>query len=177
MSRVSFSGEEKTIDWIWTWFQFHESRLLAEKQAVADAVRSGVPAADPVFFGMDAAEVDDFFGELGRLAMLNLLSSAEAALRIDFLVRVYEREKDELSRRFRDIHKERGDAVSLDKDILEVWRECHASAKSMISDFRGASGCGIGCGHGRYWTRKFNHYDPQDIFDICDSLLRATGLK
>ena len=50
--------------------------------------------------------------------MIELLATTEAILRIDFKARVRERRKDDLSRRFREAHKLRGDKIRLDGDIL-----------------------------------------------------------
>jgi hypothetical protein len=56
----------------------------------------------------------------------------EAKLRIEYLARVYNRKKDNLSRIFRSIYKERATLVSLDEDILENWKNQSPEAKNTL---------------------------------------------
>jgi hypothetical protein len=60
--------------------------------------------------------IDDFIWqteELERLVCLNLIASAEATIRIDYLTRVYEKKKDTISRACRALYKQKGARVSL----------------------------------------------------------------
>lgn len=45
-----------------------------------------------------------------------ILAVVEAALKMDYLTRVYERRKDDLSRVFRDLYREKGRNARLDDD-------------------------------------------------------------
>jgi len=118
--------------------------------------------------------------ELEWVTMLSLLSSAEATLRVDFVVRVREKLKDNVSRRFHDIFKRRGiNKIRLEEDILDCWRDCGSKigVKTAVSAFKGALNLRNWLAHGRWWRPKLGQadgYDPIDVFEICQELLRTT---
>jgi hypothetical protein len=135
MIRVSLSEAEKSIDSIWIWYQRASgglrSRLLDEQQKAVALVVS------PVFFGMTSQDLEEFFLELDYLAMLDLLSATEAALRVDFWNRVHDKEKDELSRRFRDLVKQFDEKIAFEEHILDTRVACQPEVKSQTGDFKG----------------------------------------
>jgi len=174
MKRVSLSGSEKTIQAIWDWYDFQSRLSLERKSQLLQQLRNGQPVSDPRFFGMTIEEIDDFFGELDCLVMLDLLASAEAAIRVDYLNRVYRRRKDAVSRRFRHLYKEQGNQVGLEKDILEAWTQLAPATKQAVGDFNGALNLRHWLAHGRYWTPKFGRdYSPGDVYDISFNLISA----
>jgi len=69
---------------------------------------------------------------------LAILSSIEAAFRVDYECRCQKRMKDDLSRAFRAIHKSRKARVSLDEDIFEAWKENSTGSRQLIGELRGA---------------------------------------
>jgi len=176
MIRVSFSGAEKSIDAIWLWHTKASSalreRLLEEQVAV-------VPVARPVFLGMSLEDITEFFLELDYLVMLDLLSAAEATIRVDFWTRVQDREKDVLSRAFREIAKQQDERVSLEEHILDAWVQHKPEVKASTGDFKGALKLRNWLAHGRYWTPKLarKSYSPLDVFDICEQVLVELSLK
>ena len=111
--------------------------------------------------------------------MLDLLSATEATLRVDFWNRVHNKEKDELSRRFRDLAKNFEERIALEEQLLDAWVAVSPDTKSPAGDFKGALKLRNWLAHGRYWTPKLarQSYSPGDVFDICERLLRKTGLK
>jgi hypothetical protein len=180
MSRVTFSGQQKTIEWVLEWHQYHSGLQRPAKAAVLASIRTGSPPPDPVFNGLAADEVEDFFGELDRLTMLDLLSAAEAELRIDFLRRVYRKRKDPLSKRFRDLHADlksegKEERVRLKDHILAVWKEISdRDARQAIGEFGVALEVRHWLAHGRYWDGEFRYDTPESVFDICRALLDLT---
>ena len=122
MKRVSLSGAEKTIQEIWDWYEVQSRLSLGKKSKLLDQLREGRPVSDPAFFGMSMAEIHEFFRELAYLTMLDLVAATEAAIRLDYLSRVYERKKDDVSRHFRGLFREQGDRASLESDILATWK-------------------------------------------------------
>ena len=68
---------------------------------------------------------------------LAILSSIEAALRIDYATRCSARLKDPLSRDFRDMSKRYENRASFD-DILQLWSKHYPELKREIGDLRGA---------------------------------------
>ncbi len=122
--------------------------------------------------------------ELRLLTMLGMLACAEAALRIDFIERVGYRERDDVSRAFRNVSKSRGETIRLEEDILDVWREHgrivgDARIGRAIEDFKGAFNLRHWLAHGRYWKATLGRaagYDPLEVFNISNQLLEAVGL-
>jgi hypothetical protein len=173
MTKVSFSSQALSLSEIWQWYQ-HEDKALDDYQAkIIKANVSGVNVPD--FFGMAKDEIIEYFSwqkeELDRLVSLNLIASAEASLRIDYLTRVYERRKDILSREFRNLYKQKGTRASLEDDILKTWKQQHPTSKSAIGHFIGTLNLRHWLAHGRYWIPKFGRqYNPKDVFEIAENL-------
>ena len=177
MKRVPLSGDHKTIQALWDWYQCQSKLSLGKKSQVLIEMRNDQLPSDPLFFGMTGDDVEEFFGELDYLIMFDLLAAAEAAIRVDFLNRVNDRKKDDVSRQFRDIHREKGRKVALKEDILGVWKEFLPTArKGAVGDFNGALKLRDWLAHGRYWTRKLGRdYSPDDVYDIAYNLLDAVA--
>jgi len=173
MRRVSLSGSEKTVGAIWDWYEVQSRLALAKKSQLLQEIRSSHRVSDPTFFGMTTEEIDDFFCELDLLTMLDLLASAEAAIRVDFLNRVYRRLKDDVSRQFRTLYKANGNSIRLE-DVLNVWKDLVPEIKNQVGDFNGALLLRHWLAHGRYWTPKFGRdYYPGDVYDISLRLINA----
>jgi hypothetical protein len=103
-----------------------------------------------------------------------LLTSLEAAFRVDYECRCQKRMKDNLSRVFRAIHKSRKTKVSLDEDILETWRENFTESRQMIGELRGAFKFRHWLAHGRYWEPKLGRkYDFNFVYSLADDVLSA----
>jgi hypothetical protein len=102
--------QKKTIQEVLEWYEFQVEVLGREKERVIAELLTSVVPADSRFFGMSRAEIDDFFdvhrSELDFVVILDLMSAAEAAIRLDYLDRVGKRRKDPVSKHFREIYKE-----------------------------------------------------------------------
>lgn len=182
MKRVSLSYEEVTIQEVWEWYEYQELILGGEKTRVLAGLRSDSLPSDSRFFGWAYDDIEEFFdrqrNELEFLAMLSLLAATEAAIRVDFIVRVQKRRKGAASRRFREISKRRGeDKIRLEEDILEPWKDLVPTTKGPIGCFKGALNLRHWLAHGRYWNPKLGRtYSPGDVYDISAGLLQALGL-
>jgi hypothetical protein len=79
------------------------------------------------FFGYSAsnlrAELDARLEETDLRSALAVLTRLEAIFRTDYEQRCRKRRKDNISRDFRTIYKERGTKVSLEDEIFEIWRQ------------------------------------------------------
>ena len=107
------------------------------------------------------------------LTMFELLATTEAILRIDFNIRVADRRKDSLSKRFRAIRKAVGDKIRIDEDILRPMQE----EGVPVADFRATLKLRHWLAHGRHWHPKLGQNDaPGDVFDIARALLDAIPL-
>lgn len=165
--KVSFSSISQTLEEI---SDYHKviTEALRKYYNVAD-MGNPIP---PRFIGLSMAELEkelnERLNELDKNVSLSLLSAIEASLRIDYLNRVYQREKDDLSRAFREIHKNKANKASLEEDILSSWKKYHPEYKSIFSDIMGALKHRHWLAHGRYWIPKLGRqYDFYSISIIA----------
>ena len=176
MKRVPPSRSEKTVQAIWDWYQVQSRLSLEEKAKLLDEVRNSRPVSEAIFFGMSIEEIHEFFRELDYLAMPDLLSATEAAIRLDYLNRAYRGKGDDVSRRFRQLYKKKRDRVSLERDVLEAWKRLAPRTRAAVGDFTGAMNLRHWLAHGRYWNPKLGRdYSPADVYDISYNLLQAIG--
>lgn len=170
------------IDIVWTWFEY-QAALIAESRAsvirVISSVRKSAQQAPGLhegrFVGCTPGEVEEFFdgqrGQLELLTMFEILATTEAVLRIEVRSRVTGRKKDPLSRRFRNLHKAKGDRIRLDEDILTAMKDEGVSA-SAVAAFRSTLKLRHWLAHGRHWTPKLGcQYAPGDVYDISRVLI------
>ncbi len=107
-----------------------------------------------------------------------VLTALEAAFRIDYLYRCQKKMKDDLSRAFRVIYKERRGEVSLDEDIFETWKgKSSAPGPRLIGELRGAFNFRHYLAHGRYWEPKLGRkYDFNFVYSLADDVLNSFPL-
>ena len=101
MTKVSLSHQELTLSEVWQWYQNLDSAIDHYQIEVTNALLSGKEVSD-IFLGMTKEEIINYFiwqtEELEKSVCFNLIASAEATIRIDYLTRVYEKKKDTISR-------------------------------------------------------------------------------
>lgn len=105
---------------------------------------------------------DNNLQELNQSVSLTLLAAMEASFRIDYHQRVSRRKpKHELTAAFRKLVVEK-DRVSLEEDILELWKQHYPFYTQIISEFNGALKYHHWLAHGRYWVpklgKKYDYY-------------------
>lgn len=119
-------------------------------------------------------ELNDRLEEIDLSSSLSILSSVEAAFRIDYLQRCYRKDKEPVSRDFRDIYKKKQQHASLDRDIFEVWVTHHAAERSLITQLRGVFLLRHWLAHGRYWTPKLGRrYNYVDVYALADETFNS----
>lgn len=179
------ANEAQGLQRLWGWYELQRALIGEEKSRVLDALSSGANLATSRYVGKTGDELDRDFkyqgAELAQLTMLGMLACTEAALRVDFIERVRNKQKDHVSRIFRKAYRKRGERIRLDEDILDVWREHGVSPviKRAVAEFKGALNLRNWLAHGRYWRPKLGRaagYDPVDVFEICKFLLQAVDL-
>lgn len=106
-------------------------------------------------------------------AMLHLLTTTEALLRLAFEDLSKRKIKPAISRRFRRIGRERGEKIRLEEDILNTWIEEYPETARSIREFKGVVPLRDWLAHGRYWNPKIGRpgYDVRDVFDIASEML------
>lgn len=174
--RITFSGEHKNLEDIIDFYNLCKHTLLKYKENI----KKGLELPEELI-GYTPEELDQYFRnkikELENLTCFDLLSAVEAKLRIDYLTRVYNRKKDNLSKIFRSIYKERAARASLDEDILENWKKQYPQAKKYISDYISALNYRHWLAHGRYWNPKLGkNYDLSTVYTICNNLVDSLNI-
>jgi hypothetical protein len=180
----TLSNQEQSVGTVWQWHEFQRSLIGEEKSRLFGALARGERPAEPRYLGKTPDELDADFAfqiaELSLLSALGMLACTEAALRVDFIVRVGNRDKDQVSRGFRKAFKEQGRKIRLEEDILDVWRgQGEVRIKRAVQEFKGALNFRDWLAHGRYWKPKLGRaagYDAVDVFRICSELLQAIWL-
>ncbi len=150
--KVSFSGENLSLQ---DTADFHSDTEAALKQYY-----SGVsPTFQIRFFGQKREDVEAELAirlaELNRNSTLTVLASLEARFRIDYEIRRLKKKKDPVSVEFRALYARKGGRVSLESDILDVWRDHYTQQTALIGSLRSAFKFRHWMAHGRYWTPKF----------------------
>ena len=177
---ASLSGQQKTILYILQWYEFQNKLSLRRKSEIKALLEvknfTENNAEYGRFYGMSEEEFEEFFRELDYSAMLALLASAEAAMKIDYLNRVDNRKpKGDLLKKYRVLYKDKGRKVSLEKDILEILKVTNDDLKDEISDFKGVFKLRHWLAHGRYekpnLPRELRLYQVVDIYDVANNLL------
>lgn len=177
MSRVAFNTEQRSASEIMRWYSDMTLALVRLRRDILEAIDEQREVPDS-FLGMGRTDVNTHFraaqGELERVVCLLLLAAAEAVLRVDYLKRVYLKLKDQASRACRELHKLKEERVSLDEDLLELWREHAPASSAAIGELRGALHLRHWLAHGRYWKAQLGRkeYDAQAIFNIVSEVFQ-----
>jgi hypothetical protein len=131
--------------------------------------------ANPRFLSYSPADftklLRDRVEETDLHSSFSILAAVEAALRVDYLIRVTGKRKDPLSRAFRDIYKEKGENARLDDDLLDTWLQFHPEFRALIGEFRAALHFRHWLAHGRYWVRPRNgRFDYISLYTLASFL-------
>ncbi|NPV02786.1 MAG: hypothetical protein HPY53_15550 [Brevinematales bacterium] len=104
---------------------------------------------------------------------LNLLSSFEAVLRIDYAFRCQNRKRDELSRYFRNYYKNYGLKVNFEEIILHGWKMYFLDVKNEINFIITAFQYRHWIAHGRYWVYNKKRYDFDDLYIVIERIMNS----
>lgn len=120
------------------------------------------------------ASHDEGLREARAASALTLLAAIEASFRVDYLLRNYGRKKDDLSRAFRALYKEKQQRVSLSDDILQAWLDHSDVTRALVGDIRAAFNYRHWLAHGRYWVPRLGRqYNFERIYDLCSGIESA----
>jgi hypothetical protein len=138
----------------------------------------GSPAYAARFAGYASQEVHDELGErldeAGLSSSLTVLAAVEAAFRIDYLRRCYERKKDPVSLALRAIYRRKQQKTSLEDEIFEAWINNSSGVRLIVGELRGAFRFRHWLAHGRYWEPKFGRRCDFDyLFVLADQTFRG----
>ena len=169
--RVNFSGQQLGLADIDGYHHDAEAALRLY-------FSSASPTYPVRFIGYSVAEVTEELHarllESQLRASLAVLSSLEAAFRIDYLQRCYHRDRSEITRRFRDLYKEHAEHVRRDEHILDNWAMHFPETRALIGEIKAAFRFRHWLAHGRYYSpklgRKFDYFYLLELADeVFDS--------
>lgn len=182
---VSLSGLEKSIKYIWKWYELHNKLSLRKKTEIKKVLQqqqsfTQVDNQYAYFYGMSENEFEEFFREVDYLVMMDLLASAEAAMKVDYVNRANKRKpKDNITKDFRNLSKQVGTKISLES-ILEIWKKHEEILKTKIGNFNGIFKLRDWLAHGRYWRpqlpRQYTMYKAADVYDIVYEILEGMNI-
>ncbi|MGB3836255.1 hypothetical protein [Castellaniella sp.] len=167
-NKVKFSGQHQSLEYV-------ALHYLDVRTALIDFFAGTSPDLQVRYAG---AKIDDAretsLRELDLNSSLAVLSSVEAAVRIDYLSRSYARKKDPLSKAMRAIYTRRGNAAKLEDDLLQAWCDDGVVPKALTGELIGAFKYRHWLAHGRYWTPKLGRiYDYVTVYGIAEEFLDA----
>jgi hypothetical protein len=133
-----------------------------------------------LFFGETDSEVQDKLNyqlkEINKDACLSLLAAIEAKFRLDYNLRGQRRFRDGLSKKCKDLFREKEQRVSLEEQIFEIWKEEYPEYKSYFSILKGAFKYRHWLAHGRYWVLKAGKSDGYDFYDLYSVAVSVDAL-
>ena len=158
-----------------------DGRRRDTEAAIEAYFAPGNPGSALRFLGFTPREVraekEALLKELRLSSSMNVFGALEAAFRIDFLQRCYRREKDAVSRAFRDLYTDKGPRVALEGDILGAWRQNSNVRPKVIADLTSAFKYRHWLAHGRYWNPRFQTLDYDDIYALAEATLKSFPFK
>lgn len=178
------TAELQKLDEIRIWHGRVVESLSDQRATVQKAIQDGSSVA-PRYMLMEEAEVgaefDDLQRELDRLTMLNLVASAEASIKLDYLSRIQSKKpKDALTTAYLKWHKALSPRKQRRPDfdrhgILEVLKSSGVMHKHIIGKFRRCLLARHWIGHGRCWDNPddVNELDPIEVYGRAKALLQA----
>lgn len=134
------------------------------------------PDYSSTFVGFSQPELEEelnyHLAEIERDACLNLLAAIEAIFRLDYAIRCEERDKADISRKFRALFSEYQYWLPLEDGIFEEWKKVSGIKTSTISFLKGAFKYRHWLAHGRYWTLKAGKqkYDFYELYNLATEL-------
>lgn len=180
VNKISFSEEKISIEGIWNWYEDQKEALRQFRQKVNDSLVNKTIATNLKFYSFTSEEVNKYFEEseieLEHLVCFNLISATEALLRVNFYKKVYDKDKSEIGRVFRKIHKDKGNKSSLETDIVENWKLHSPTLKKHFSDFLSLLNYRHWLAHGRYWEPKLGRrFSAIYTFDVANVLFKIVS--
>jgi hypothetical protein len=168
--KVSFSGKQLELPEIYAHFTDSQQAIRDYFSAASGDGRFATYSREQI-----EADMEKRLSEDDTMCSFSVLACLEAAFRVDYLQRSYERKKDELSRALRAIHNEKGPRASLDKDLFEAWK-VHTNFGPIIGHLRSAFHYRDWLAHGRYWEPKFGKlFDFETSYEIADQAFDKFG--
>jgi len=164
------------LDEVFRWYELQLLLLNEEDRRLPELLTSGdlIPER---YRDESLGELREQFASarkhLQYAAMLHLLTTTEALLRLAFEALSKRKTKPAIFRQFRRIKRERGESIRLEDDILNTWIDTYPETARSVREFKGVVPLRDWLAHGRYWNPKIgrSEYDVRDVFDIASEML------
>ncbi len=174
MQKITFSHQHSSLQDIEEYYVDSENSLnhyFVTSNSVSEiSVRFIGYSKDEI--GKELKERKD---TLDRSCSLELLSTIEAKFRIDYLLRCQNKKKDNLSQRFRSIHRKKANKASLGDDIIFIWKTELPEHKTRLDNLEKALDYRNWLAHGRYWQPKkhphISQFDYVSVFNLTVDIL------
>lgn len=189
-SEIFLSNAHQTLDETWEWYVSLKSSVERERERLVVAVINRATEGFPknlLFLTPEniRSYFDELLAEFNHAACLQLFASAEAELWVDFYIRVKNEETDTLSKRFRDLWKEKQSrpikSIVRLEELLDMWAENKPNAKAPVADFNGLTNHRDWLAHGRYWEPNLGlkrpSYNPNYYEKILSLMLSLLDLR
>ncbi|WP_109484043.1 hypothetical protein [Paraburkholderia sp. C35] len=156
---MSLSGQHKDVTQVQKWLNDCNRSFTYEAAHHVETIIKG-GAVDPRFVGALEEDINTYFAALRRdtelLAILDLIASTEAAIRVDFANRAdkHVRDSSALATTFKALRKKKKERISLEDHILVEWKRLAPEIKSRIDEFEHVLDYRHWLAHGRYWLFK-----------------------
>jgi hypothetical protein len=163
------------LDEVFRWYELQLLLLNEVERRLPQLLAAG--AIPDRYRGESLDELRARFVAAGKhlryAAMLHLLTTTEALLRLEFKSLSRRKTKPAIFRRFRRIGRKRGEKIRLEEDILDTWIEVYPETARSIRDFKGVVPLRDWLAHGRYWPPNLGRpkYEVGDVYDITSEML------
>lgn len=141
----------------------------------------GSPGFQDRFFGetleVIAERLRTRLQEADQQSLLVLLSSVEAAFRLDYEIRVERKATDDLSRSFITLYAQQGKRARLDSELFENWKKVSDLHKQAVGHLRSAFKFRDWMAHGRYWQPASGRYEFEPVYDLALQISALMGFS
>jgi hypothetical protein len=173
-ARISLSDRKPDLNKIWDWYEDQKVALKQFEDDVHDPLKMSMRIPDK-FRKLSPDQLKEYFTwgreELDQLFSFDIISATEGLLRRDFYEKVQEKRKSDVARRFRKIHKEKGNKISLERDILHTWKDKEPAYKILFNELVSLLKYRHWLAHGRYWEPKFGQpYNTSTSYKISKKI-------
>ncbi|MCD4697666.1 MAG: hypothetical protein K8S16_15690 [Bacteroidales bacterium] len=166
--------DQRSLEFVWSWYSDQTEALIDFRAKIFNLFSTSQSGIKEKFIGLTSDEFNSYFQkskkELEHLVCFDLISSTEAILHSDYHKKVQVKRKNcNLTEKFRVIEKEKKERVSVEDDIIQVWKDVLITKKSKFSRFIGLLKYRHWLAHGRHWTPNIGQdYSPDIAYEIAD---------
>lgn len=174
-----------TINDALEWFNTQETAAFSLQENISLAIENeNLDKIPESFLYLSLGDAKQKFitnkAELDLISCFQLVSAAEGRLKYDFSSKVSGKGKTPLEKEFRNIFSLKGSmkSVSVEKDILDIWKKYHAPAITLeVGSFKGLMKLRHWLAHGRFWKpvsfgRAVNQYHPKLVASEIEALFK-----